>query len=589
MPSAIIAEADPLKADFRNFLFLVWAHLNLPPPTPLQYDIAKYLQHGPRRGIIMALRGIGKSWITIAFVAWLLYCNPQVRVLVVSASAKHASDFTTMLLGLINEMPLLSHLKPRGDQRASRLSFDVGPAKTEKAPSVQCLGITGQLTGCRADWIIPDDIETATNSDTQAARDKLVEIVKEFGNIIKPGGRIMYLGTPHNEDSLYNKLAAEREYVIRIWPARFPTPDKIEKYGHKLAPYILQMLEKDPSLGAAKYGVDGNLGQGTDVRFNEADLIERELENGRTGFALQFMLDTSLTDAERFPLRLSDLIVLPLDPFRGPASLAWGSSSNLIINDLPNVGIAPDRYHAPSFVSGGEYAEYQGSVMFIDPSGKGKDETSYAVVKMLNGWLYLTAAGGFLGGYTDPVLKGLLNVARRQDVNHILCEPNFGGGMFAQLLRAAASNFHPCEIEDSKWAKGQKETRIIDTLEPIIGRHRLVVCRSVIEDDFRSTDKYHASDISRRRLFFQMTRITRDRGALAHDDRIEAVAGAVAYWQTVMNKSTDDALADHRESAIELELAKFMEHAIGGTGDSQPGTHRPRPWASATMQGRSWH
>ena len=545
-------EVDPLKADFRNFLWVVWRHLNLPEPTPLQYDIAHFLQHGPKRAVVEALRGIGKSWITVAFVAWVLYCDPQKRILVVSASGAHATDFTTMLLGLILEMELLAHLRPKDDQRSSKVSFDVGPALTAKEPSVKSLGITGQLTGSRADIIIPDDIETATNSDTQAARDKLAETIKEFDSILKPGGRILYLGTPHIEDSLYNKLR-ERGYVVRIWPARYPTPDKMVKYGAALAPLIARRLDDDPSLA----------GKPTDSRFGEDELQERELSIGRSTFALQYMLDTSLADAERFPLRLTELSILPLDPIRAPVSLAWGSSSNLRLNDLPCVGIPPDAFYGPAFVSQGEYTAYNGSVMYIDPSGKGKDETAYAVVKMLNGRLFLTAAGGLLGGYDQKVLQALLHVARRQDVNHILVEPNFGGGMFAQLLRAEAIQIHPCEIEDAKWSKGQKETRIIDTLEPILNSHRLVVCRSVVEHDYRSTQHYGASEVNRRRLFYQLTRITRDRGALAHDDRVEALAGAIAYWVEVMNQNTEQATIDHKENLLEQELEKFMERALG--------------------------
>lgn len=556
-------ETNPLKADFRNFLWVVWQHLKLPQPTPLQYDIARFLQHGPKKGVIEALRGIGKSWITVAFAAWLLYCNPQTRILVVSASGKHATDFTTMLLGLINEMELLTFLRPRDDQRTSKVSFDVGPALTEKSASVTSLGIEGQLTGQRADVIIPDDIETATNSATQAARDKLFEITKEFANIIKPGGRIIYLGTPHNEDSLYNKLP-ERGYTIRIWPARYPTADKLPKYGAKLAPYILQRLEADPALMTGG-GIDGRMGQPTDTRFTEDDLRDRELDNGRTGFALQFMLDTSLSDAERFPLRLTDLMVLPLDPFRAPVDLAWGSSQNLRINDLPNVGIAPDAFYGPAFVSSGpgSFAGYTGAIMYVDPSGKGKDETAFAVVKMLHGRLFLTASGGLLGGYDVSVLKRLLEVARKQDVTKILVEPNFGGGMFAQLLRAEAAGYHPCEIEDAKWSKGQKEARIIDTLEPVINRHRLVVCRSVIEEDFRSTQTYNANEQNRRRLFHQLTRLTRDKDSLAHDDRVEALAGAVAHWVEVMNQDSEQAAVSHKESLLEADLERFMEHCLG--------------------------
>lgn len=548
---------DPLKEDFRVFLYVVWKHLNLPDPTPLQYDIAHFLQHGPRRAIVEALRGIGKSWITIAFVAWLLYCDPQLRILVVSASGQLALDFTTMLLGLIMEMPILAHLRPGPDQRSSKLSFDVGPALTAKEPSVKSLGITGQLTGNRADIIIPDDIETATNSDTQAARDKLAQQVKEFDSIIKPGGRILFLGTPHNEDSLYNKMG-ERGYVTRIWPARYPMPDKLPKYGTRLSTFIAQKLEDDPTL----------TGTPTDTRFSHEELEERELSLGRSTFALQYMLDTSLSDAERFPLRLTDLVILPLDPIRAPADLAWGSSSNLRINDLPCVGIAPDAYYGPAFVSTERYVPYAGTVMFIDPSGKGKDETGYAVVKMLHGRLFLTAAGGLMGGYDDKTLEKLLWVARRNDVNQILVEPNFGGGMFTKLLQAKATDIHPCTIEDADWSTGQKERRIIDTLEPILNSHRLVVCRSVVEQDYRSTDTYQAGEQTRRRLFYQMTRLTKDKGALAHDDRIEALAGAVAYWVEVMNQNTEQSVLEHKEDLLDAELEKFMEHSLGRPHDA---------------------
>lgn len=297
--------ADPLKADFRNFLWMVWQHLGLPKPTPVQYDIAQFLQKGPRRSVIEAFRGVGKSWVTSAFVCWLLYCNPQLKIMVVSASKNRADDFSTFTLRLINDIELLNFLRPRDDQRSSKIAFDVGPAKPDHSPSVKSVGITGQLTGSRADYIIADDIEVVGNSATQALRDKLGELVKEFDAVLKPGGRVIYLGTPQCEQSLYNSLP-ERGYVVRIWPARYPTADKREKYGAKLAPFIANILDKHPHLE----------GHSTDPdRFSDEDLMEREMSYGRSGFALQFQLDTSLSDADRYPLRLRDLVVLPLIPY----------------------------------------------------------------------------------------------------------------------------------------------------------------------------------------------------------------------------------------------------------------------------------
>jgi hypothetical protein len=152
--TSLTSEGDPLKQDLRSFLFVVWRHLGLPDPTPIQNDIARFLHHGPKRLITEAFRGVGKSWATVAFVLWLLYCDRQHKVLVVSANATKANEFSTFSLLLINEMPLLAHLRARTDQRTSMTAFDVGPAKPDITPSVKSGGITGQLTGSRSNTIV---------------------------------------------------------------------------------------------------------------------------------------------------------------------------------------------------------------------------------------------------------------------------------------------------------------------------------------------------------------------------------------------------------------------------------------------------
>ena len=152
-------EVPPQLKNFKNFVYLVWKHLNLPDPTPLQYDIAEYLQHGPKRSVIMAFRGVGKSWITSAFVVHQLLLDPSKNILVVSASKNRSDDFSTFTLRIIQEIPILQGLKPSENQRFSKIAFDVGPAPASHAPSVKSLGISSQLTGSRADIIVADDVE----------------------------------------------------------------------------------------------------------------------------------------------------------------------------------------------------------------------------------------------------------------------------------------------------------------------------------------------------------------------------------------------------------------------------------------------
>jgi hypothetical protein len=550
-------EQDPLKRDFRLFIYVLWDHLGLPKPTPIQLDIAHYLQHGPKRAIISGFRGVAKSWITSGFVVWQLYCNPQLNILVVSASKARADDFSTFTLRLINEVPILAHLVPRDEQRCSKIAFDVAPAAASHAPSVKSAGITGQITGSRADIIIGDDIEVPSNSATQALRDSLSHIVKEFDSILKPldTARIIFLGTPQTEQTIYNMLV-ERGFEMRIWPGRYPGPKQRRAYGDRLAPFIVKRLEADPSLGT-KYG---DRGAPTDPqRFSHEDLLEREGSIGKSTFALQFMLDTTLSDAERYPLRLADMIVMDLDREKAPVDLTWGSDPALIVKDVPNVGFNADRIFKPFFLNTQSFEAYHGKVMAIDPAGRGTDEVGYAIVGYLYGRLYLLDAGGLRGGYDDRNLEWLAHRAKMYGVNRIISEPNFGDGMFNKLLKPVLARIYPCSLEESERSSSQKEARIIDTLEPVLNQHRLVVDKGLFQRDYDSVEAYPIEQQSRYRLFHQLTRITRDKGSLVKDDRVDALALAVFFWTDQMDRDARKSQQSHDQRMLEQQLQEFMK------------------------------
>ena len=537
--------------DFRNFLYMVWKHLNLPQPTPIQYDIAEYLQNGPRREVIEAFRGVGKSYITSAFVVHQLLLDPELKVLVVSASKNRSDDFSTFTQRLINDMPVLQHLRPRDEQRNSKISFDVGPAGPSHSPSVKSVGITGQLSGSRADIIVADDIEIPNNSATQMMREKLAEAVKEFDAVLKPDGRIIYLGTPQTEMSLYEELPS-RGYDARIWPARYPSEAVRSRYSGKLAPLVGDLLDRD---------TEGLTGLPTDPRrFTDDDLLERELSYGRSGFSLQFMLDTSLSDGDRYPLKLSDLIVMPLDNDKACEKIIWGRNPQYEIKELPNLGLAGDKYYGPSDTVG-SYLDYTGSVMAVDPSGRGADETAFAVVKMLSGQLFVTDAGGVKGGYSNEALQALAVVAKRNKVNEIIVESNFGDGMFTELFKPVLYKVHDVTVNEVRHSK-QKELRIIDTLEPVMNQHRLIVDPKVIERDWQSVQGYSQEKAPKYCLAYQMTRITNLRGALAHDDRLDALSMAVSYWTEQMAASADKAMFDRKEELLMETLEQFSTGSL---------------------------
>ena len=541
-------EIPPKLKDFRNFLYLVWKHLNLPDPTELQYDIAEYLQHGPKRSVIMAFRGVGKSWITSAFVVHQLLLDPSKNILVVSASKNRSDDFSTFTLRIIQEIPILQGLKPSENQRFSKIAFDVGPAPASHAPSVKSLGISSQLTGSRADIIVADDVEVANNSATQGMRDKLDEQVKEFDAIIKPldTSRIIFLGTPQCEDSIYNKLR-ERGYKSRIWSSEYPDDrEAINNYGGDLAPLIADNITPE------------TVGTSTEpLRFTDLDLEERKMSYGRTGYALQFMLNPKLSDADRYPLKINDLVIMDVDVDVAPEKVVWSSDPDNCDRELPNVGLAGDRYRRPANTVG-DMIPYTGSVLSIDPSGRGKDETGYAVVKMLNGQLFVPDAGGIRGGYDEKTLKQLVAIAKDNKVNKVVIESNFGDGMFMELIKPLFRTSYPVTIEEVRHNK-QKELRIVDTLEPVLNSHRLIVDPSVINNDYRSALSYPIEQQTRYMLMYQLSRITRDRGSLVHDDRLDALSIAVGYWVQQMAADVNQSMIDRQQELMNEELTKFVD------------------------------
>ena len=547
---------NEIKKDFRKFVYIVWKHLGLPDPTPVQYDLAHWLQTGPKRLIIEAFRGVGKSWITSAFVDWSLLCDPQHKILVVSASKPRADDFSIFTKRLIQEMPILAHLKANDDQRSSNISFDVGPARAAHAPSVKSVGITGQIVGSRADIIIADDIEVLTNTITQMMRDRLSETVKEFDSVLTPGGRIIYLGTPQTEETLYNTLQ-DRGYTARIWPAEMPSVDLLQFYGPRISPFI-ETLDKP-------------VGEPVDpLRFDALDLAERKASYGRSGYARQFLLDTSLSDANRFPLKLRDLIVTSVGLDKAPGEIVWCNDHKKIAEKLPTIGLTGDYFYRPLRESE-ESFEYSGSVLSIDPAGRGTDETGFVVTKFLNGVIYVPTFGGFKGGYEPRTLEALAKIARDYHVNLVQIEANFGDGMYTQLFQPVLRKYYNCTIEEVKHSK-QKELRIIDTVEPVMNQHRLVVDYTALLRDYETTE-----DEPRYSLAYQMTRLTRDRGSLIHDDRIDALALGVSYWVERVNADREKAYLASRGEALDIELEKFMSSVFDGQR-SRPSVDRGPMW-----------
>jgi len=536
-----------LQDDFKVFLTALWQQLDLPPPTRAQFSIADYLQHGPKRLQIQAFRGVGKSWITGAFVLWTLFNNPEKKIMIISASKERADNMSIFLQKLIIETPWLAHLQPKNDDsRWSRISFDVN-CSPHQAPSVKSVGITGQLTGSRADLMILDDIEVPGNSMTEFMREKLLQLCTEAESILTPkdDSRIMYLGTPQTTFTVYRKLA-ERSYRPFVWPARYPR--KISQYEGLIAP----QLQEDIDQGAQPWDT-------TDPdRFDSDDLLEREASMGRSNFMLQFMLDTSLSDAEKFPLKMADLVVTSVNPTKAPESVIWCSDPANVIKDAPTVGLPGDFFYSPMSLVG-QWGDYQETICSVDPSGRGSDETTAAYLSQRNGFLYLHEMCAYREGYSDTTLLDILKGCKKYNASTLLIESNFGDGIVAELFKKHIQQTKQAiHIEETR-ANVRKEDRIIDSLEPVLNQHRLVVDRKVIDWDYKS----NADEAPEKRLlymlFYQMSRMCREKFAVKHDDRLDCLAQGVKYYTDALSISAEKQIATRRLEEFTSVLEDYLD------------------------------
>lgn len=528
--------------------------------TDMQGDIADYMQDCPRNAMVAAQRGEAKSTLAALYAVWSLIQDQSYRILIVSGGEKQASDVATLIIRMIETWGLLCYLRPdktRGD-RTSYESYDIhcDLKPLDKSASVACVGITAQLQGKRADLLIPDDIETTNNGLTATSRELLLLRSRDFA-AINTHGKTLYLGTPQTKDSIYKTLE-RRGFEVRVWPGRVPTVEEEERYGNTLAPYVKAMI--DAGMARTGFGVDGTRGEVTDPgRYTEEDLCSKELDFGPEGFQLQYMLDTTLVDAQRTRIRLSDAVVAALGSDAAPDLIHYVAAAQHRYSDVPEAVQGEVMYRMASH--GELILPYQHKVMVVDPAGCGGDEVAFAAGGALNSYIHLFAVGGFQGGMSDENCDKILDLCEEFGIVDMVLEANMGHGTATQLMmnaiaRRQTSKGIGCRDE---YAKGQKERRIIDTLGPVFRRHKFVIHERAIELDHETLAGYSRE---KRRLYsalFQLQNITYDRGSLAKDDRADAIALLVNQLREFLTVDEDKEAA----RLLEVKAREFVQNPMG--------------------------
>lgn len=542
-----------LAADFGYFVYALWQidpSQDLPPnctPHAVQYDICKWLQKGPNRRIVRGFRGLSKSWLTVAYALWRLLRNPNEKVMLCSETEGFAKKLLHMLRFWIDEVWFLNHLAPQRHNdhyRDNRLAFDVGCCKPSKDPSVSAVGVTGALPGIRASIVVPDDVETPENSRTRDGRQLLRERVLEFENLLLPQGDIVYLGTPHHEETLYDYLVDEMGYACRTWPLEYPAADQV-------VPNLSPMLQDHIDQGQVNMRAETR--SVWPERWGHDEIVR--LRISKRNYAMQFMMRSDLADLERYPLRLEDFIVHPCHRDLAPVSIVWGLRTNegpTTVQSIPSVGFTGDNFHSPIFVDK-DMIPYRSTKAALDPAGRGKDEMAWAIMSQLHGNIFWKYVNGVHGGATQDNLETIVLSLRQYNATELFIESNFGGEFLIPLIQTVVQRFSIAPGENDAlpdgWscnvqglhASGQKEIRTISAFEAPLAQHRIVIDPSVAKDEV---------------TMFQLTRLTHDRNSLDHEDRIEAAAMTLAQFKDVLNQDAPSLAKQHHENAAFLDMLK---------------------------------
>lgn len=289
--------------------------------------------------------------------------------------------------------------------------------------------------------------------------------------------------------------------------------------------------------------------------FSDRELKAREKREGPTKWLLQYMVMSGLAEKRPFPLRLRDLIVYPVQRDQAPISIIWGTvdglGRNLAIEDIESIGFGTDQFYMPMHIDD-SWGPYTKTVLTVDPSGRGLDKTAWCAMSEGNGYLWCHGCDGIEGGYEPHVLQELAALAKKYNVGQIIVEDVAGFGMLAQLLEphvrqlSSQGDAHAkagewmCRV-DTERVSGQKEKRIVTALEQVMSSHRLIVSREVAAN---------------RTIQHQLTRITLERGSLAHDDEIDAMASAVRQFEDMLSVDPIEAAERSRHKYIREQLAE---------------------------------
>lgn len=535
----------------------------------IEMDICDWVQNGPTQRGVLAWRSLGKSHITCGYACWRLLRNVNTKILIVSKAIDHAKSAVGVMREWIRSVSFLKHMDMTGDKIRpdSTFRFDVSGCQLDELnPSVIAKGIEGTITGTHADLVIADDIETPDNTKTVTARVELRDKCREFKVIASQSDRdIVYIGTIHHPlESLYPYLS-EKGYVFRTWPLTIPAA---EEQFLGLSPLITRLMREGAKSGdiVCPYRRDMTPQYVADQKYE-----------GELHWKLQCQCVRNTSTTHKYPLKISDLIVFPMERNKAPTKIAWGTmdhNNNSTALEIPIAGLEGSMLYGPIFFDP-VWAPYHGTKGWVDPAGRGTDCTGVAAVAHLSGLLWAKGVKGFQGGSDDERLDEIALFLREHDVRDCYVESNIDAfNTYTPALENAIRRHFVEPGEDpvfpEGWkcqltprsSQGQKELRIIKALEPVMSTHRLIVHPNALKPE---QDRPLNQELQ-----WQIAAITYEKNCLKEDGAIDALAGAIKEWMDVLKLDPVSSAIRAKQRAVQDRLDEHRRECDEARGKFTP-------------------
>ncbi len=464
------------KADFRLFLVLWNQQQNFKTPL-IHLEIAVWLEEswnaGDKRLLFMAFRSAGKSSLIGIFAAWLLYRNPNLRIMVLAADLPLAKKMVRNVKRIIEKHPLTKHLKPKkADQWASD-RFTITRDTELRDPSVMARGISANITGSRADIVICDDVEVPNTCDTAQKREDLRERLAEISYVLTSDGTQLYVGTPHDYFSIYADVA--RDEIGEDRP-----------FLNGFSRYVLPILNE---FGESSWP----------EKYMAEDIDRIRISSGPNKFESQMMLKCVNIIEGRLDPSLLQMYSTQIEYDRMLGHLFLGR----------NKMVGASAWWDPAFGS----AHGDGSVLAIIYA----DQLGNYFLHRLE---YLKTDPNSSLNEADQQSQKVAELAKKFHLPCLTVEMNGIGRFLPNILRNALSEAHcPTHVQEEHSRK-PKAQRILEGFDAVMAAQRLFVHENVLATPF----------------IMEMREWT-PKNSKSRDDGLDAVAGALSRQPDRMERN----------------------------------------------------